>query len=222
MLCYIRYSLLLVWQSPWEDSVDTENTDVYCDLLWQPLVLPHLAHQCNQTKGWEPECYILRLIWSTGTWAGGVPDQSSCMNREIPRAAVQKPTHFLWRAGTAAQAYTQECSFLTAKSVCSRREKFGNTSCRSSPICSCLRPAVAKAGGGCPPLATRVPFSSSLGGWGEITLNTEAGSWRQLLVIDSTKYETACTSSMKHGISSILLVGEMNGAWDNLGKLGIC
>lgn len=67
-----------------------------------------------------------------------------------------------------------------------------------------------------------IPFSSSLRGWREITLNTEAGSWRQLLVIDSTKYETACTSSMKHGISSILLVGEMNGARDNLGKLGIC
>lgn len=63
MLCYVRYSLLLVWQSPWEDSVDTENTDMCCDLLWQPLVLPHLTHQWNQTKGWEPECYMLKL-WS--------------------------------------------------------------------------------------------------------------------------------------------------------------
>lgn len=45
------------------------------------------------------------------------------------------------------------------------------------------------------------------------------GSWRQLPVIDSAKYETTCTSSGKHGIRGTLLVGERNGTQDNLGKL---
>lgn len=137
---------------------------------------------------------------------------------ENPRVQIQLSRH--GRSPSAAQTYTQDSTVLTAKIMCP--SKVG--SCRLQLCLSAfwlLQLGTAKAGGGCPPLAAH-PLFISLRGWREITLNTEAGIWRQLLVIDSTKYETACTSSMKHGISSILLVGEMNGARDNLGKLGIC
>lgn len=114
-----------------------------------------------------------------------------------------------------ARASPQERTFPTAKKRVAQKRKVWKSQlqvCLSSLISSSSRAAVAKAGGGCPPLATHPLFIKPQRLKRKITLNTEAGSWRQLLVIDSTKYETACTSSMKHGISSILLVGEMNGA----------
>lgn len=63
---------------------------------------------------------------------------------------------------------------------------------------------------------------SVIKGYREATLHPRLGSWRQLPVIDSSKYETACTSSWRHGIRGTLLVQEMNGTQDNLGKLDIC
>lgn len=41
-------------------------------------------------------------------------------------------------------------------------------------------------------------------------------------MIDSTKYETPCTPSVKHGIRGALSPTEMNGPQDNPGKLGMC
>ena len=63
---------------------------------------------------------------------------------------------------------------------------------------------------------------SVIKGYREATLHPKLGSRRQLPVIDSSKYETACTSSGRHGIRGTLLLEEMNGTQDNLGKLDIC
>lgn len=63
---------------------------------------------------------------------------------------------------------------------------------------------------------------SVIKGYKEATLHPKLRSLRQLPVIDSSKYETTCTSSGRHGINGTLSVGEMNGTQDNLGKLDIC
>jgi len=85
--------------------------------------------------------------------------------------------------------FTQGGTALTAKSTYPRKAG----SCRLQLCLSAFRLlqlGTAQAGGGCPPLAAR-PLFLSLRGWRAITSSTEAGSGRQYLGIDSTKYETA-------------------------------
>lgn len=89
------------------------------------------------------------------------------------------------------------------------------------PVATLTDPSFWGGWGTAPSPGCAIP-PSFIKGYREATLHPELGSWRQLPVIDSSKYETTCTSSGRHEIRGALLVEEMNGTQDNLGKLDIC